>query len=386
MSHCANWWYLHINLRMVLGLPFVLPSPTCFQVTAGSWQPSLPWLSTNRSWLVWSPTIKALRRTMLASFTLRYNTLTHTRLTALTDFINLVLIVPFSFGSSVSGWTWWWTTACLQKMESCCLFTQQRVLSFGAHYWRRHTPSMESVCVCQCLFLCSDHSLTQFSFRVNGCYEALSGGSTTEGFEDFTGGIAERHDLADADPHLFQIIRKALDRGSLLGCSIDVCLSFWFWSHAVMLVFHSGLFHLTNISSPLQITNSADSEAVTYRKLVKGHAYSVTGADQVGERYPFYYIIDIFRFHFCAFPCGWGYLTPLFCSRWTTAETRCSWSGLETHGVRWSGMDPGVTSEHSSTLGGGALKAGNEWMPLFPLNQFTLVIRTGSYFRPQGLL
>lgn len=89
-------------------------------------------------------------------------------------------------------------------------------------------PSMGFVCVCQCLLFCSDHSLTLFSFRVNGCYEALSGGSTTEGFEDFTGGIAERHDLADADPHLFQIIRKALDRGSLLGCSIDVCLSFWF--------------------------------------------------------------------------------------------------------------------------------------------------------------
>lgn len=86
--------------------------------------------------------------------------------------------------------------------------------------------------------------------KINGCYEALSGGSTTEGFEDFTGGIAERHDLTRADPHLFKIIRKALDRGSLLGCSID-------------------------------ITSSADSEAVTYRKLVKGHAYSVTAAEIV---------------------------------------------------------------------------------------------------------
>ncbi|XP_015256962.1 PREDICTED: calpain-2 catalytic subunit-like [Cyprinodon variegatus] len=86
--------------------------------------------------------------------------------------------------------------------------------------------------------------------KINGCYEALSGGSTIEGFEDFTGGIAERHELSRPDPHLFHIIRKALSRGSLLGCSID-------------------------------ITSAADSEAITHRKLVKGHAYSVTGAEQV---------------------------------------------------------------------------------------------------------
>ncbi|KAG7512946.1 calpain-2 catalytic subunit-like [Solea senegalensis] len=89
--------------------------------------------------------------------------------------------------------------------------------------------------------------------KLNGCYEALSGGSTIEGFEDFTGGIAERHELSSADPHLFHTITKALKRGSLLGCSID-------------------------------ITNARDSEAVTYRKLVKGHAYSVTGAEQVEHR------------------------------------------------------------------------------------------------------
>ncbi|XP_036979794.1 calpain-2 catalytic subunit-like [Acanthopagrus latus] len=89
--------------------------------------------------------------------------------------------------------------------------------------------------------------------KVNGCYEALSGGSTTEGFEDFTGGIAERHELRNPDPHLFKIIKKALERGSLLGCSID-------------------------------ITSASDSEAITYQKLVKGHAYSVTGADEVEYR------------------------------------------------------------------------------------------------------
>ncbi|CAB1412814.1 unnamed protein product [Pleuronectes platessa] len=89
--------------------------------------------------------------------------------------------------------------------------------------------------------------------KVNGCYEALSGGATTEGFEDFTGGIAEVHDLNRPDPHLFHIIQKALDRGSLLGCSID-------------------------------ITSSSDSEAVTSQKLVKGHAYSLTGAAEVEYR------------------------------------------------------------------------------------------------------
>ncbi|CAK6983064.1 calpain-2 catalytic subunit-like isoform X1, partial [Scomber scombrus] len=89
--------------------------------------------------------------------------------------------------------------------------------------------------------------------KLNGCYEALSGGTTTEGFEDFTGGIAEIHNLDRPDPLLFHITQKALSRGSLMGCSID-------------------------------ITSSADSEAVTSQKLVKGHAYSVTGAAQVEYR------------------------------------------------------------------------------------------------------
>lgn len=35
------------------------------------------------------------------------------------------------------------------------------------------------------------------------------------------------------------------------------------------------------MSLRLQITSAADSEAVTYQKLVKGHAYSVTGAEEV---------------------------------------------------------------------------------------------------------
>ncbi|XP_072407222.1 calpain-1 catalytic subunit [Chiloscyllium punctatum] len=89
--------------------------------------------------------------------------------------------------------------------------------------------------------------------KLNGCYEALSGGSTSEGFEDFTGGVTEMYDLRKSPHDLYQIIEKALQRGSLMGCSID-------------------------------ITSQFDMEAVTFKKLVKGHAYSLTGAREVRAR------------------------------------------------------------------------------------------------------
>ncbi|CAH2255663.1 calpain-2 catalytic subunit [Pelobates cultripes] len=89
--------------------------------------------------------------------------------------------------------------------------------------------------------------------KLNGSYEALSGGATTEGFEDFTGGLAEWYDLKKAPANLFKIIQKALKTGSLLGCSID-------------------------------ITSASETEAITFQKLVKGHAYSVTAAEEVSYR------------------------------------------------------------------------------------------------------
>ncbi|CAB1351403.1 unnamed protein product, partial [Coregonus sp. 'balchen'] len=77
--------------------------------------------------------------------------------------------------------------------------------------------------------------------KLNGCYEALSGGSTSEGFEDFTGGVTEMYELRKAPSDLYSIISRA-------------------------------------------ITSSQDMEAVTFKKLVKGHAYSVTGVDEVVYR------------------------------------------------------------------------------------------------------
>uniref|UniRef100_A0A3Q3QWG8 Calpain-1 catalytic subunit n=1 Tax=Monopterus albus TaxID=43700 RepID=A0A3Q3QWG8_MONAL len=89
--------------------------------------------------------------------------------------------------------------------------------------------------------------------KLNGSYEALSGGSTSEGFEDFTGGVTENFELGKPPPDLFSIMKRAIARGSMLGCSID-------------------------------ITSTGDREAVTFKKLVKGHAYSVTGANEVPYR------------------------------------------------------------------------------------------------------
>ncbi|MGH0147011.1 UNVERIFIED_CONTAM: hypothetical protein FKN15_052864 [Acipenser sinensis] len=158
--------------------------------------------------------------------------------------------------------------------------------------------------------------------KLNCSYEALSGGSTTEGFEDFTGGIAEVHELKDPHPQLFKIIQKALRRGSLLGCSIDLTattpaltqegkdehtLSSKACAVSRLLFLTLQTHHAatqelqrrrtTQLLGSLQACpqapgqttgvadhSAAETEAVTSQKLVKGHAYSVTGADEVKYR------------------------------------------------------------------------------------------------------
>uniref|UniRef100_A0A8C4Y9G0 Calpain 9 n=1 Tax=Gopherus evgoodei TaxID=1825980 RepID=A0A8C4Y9G0_9SAUR len=89
--------------------------------------------------------------------------------------------------------------------------------------------------------------------KLNGSYEALKGGSTLEAMEDFTGGVGEMYEVKKAPENFYEILGKALERGSMVGCSID-------------------------------ISSAAESEARTPFGLIKGHAYSVTGIDEVSYR------------------------------------------------------------------------------------------------------
>ncbi|XP_064623466.1 calpain-A-like [Lineus longissimus] len=59
--------------------------------------------------------------------------------------------------------------------------------------------------------------------KLNGSYENLKGGQTSEAMEDFTGGVTEVINIkgGKAQPDLFNIMKRANDRRSLMGCSIN---------------------------------------------------------------------------------------------------------------------------------------------------------------------
>ena len=64
-----------------------------------------------------------------------------------------------------------------------------------------------------------------YAFRLNGSYESLDGGHAMDALTDFTGGLANRHDLsAYASKDLLTIMLKAHAKGSLMCCSIIVSI------------------------------------------------------------------------------------------------------------------------------------------------------------------
>lgn len=123
-----------------------------------------------------------------------------------------------------------------------------------------------------------------FLCRLSGSYEALSGGSTIEGLEDFTGGVSETYELKTPPTDLQPIISRALERRSLMGCSIDVHTHTLTHSHARRGIHTFTLTHTHTHPFTLSLSkviSSSDVESITYQQLVKGHAYSVTGLTQV---------------------------------------------------------------------------------------------------------
>lgn len=88
--------------------------------------------------------------------------------------------------------------------------------------------------------------------KLHGSYESLKGGNTLEAMEDFTGGVTEFFELSEAPQDLFNIMRKALQRGSLMGCAIDV-------------------------------TSPSEMESRMEQGLVRGHAYSIIALEECDQ-------------------------------------------------------------------------------------------------------
>ncbi|XP_030071105.1 calpain-3 isoform X2 [Microcaecilia unicolor] len=131
--------------------------------------------------------------------------------------------------------------------------------------------------------------------KLHGSYEALKGGSTTEAMEDFTGGVTEFYEIKEAPKDLFKIMKKAIERGSLMGCSIDDGRGF---SYGLAPQSNLGELIARMVQSvgdalvdkdidpkgtdgkPFVSIVPLQYETRMKNGLVKGHAYSVTGVEE----------------------------------------------------------------------------------------------------------
>ncbi|XP_063775090.1 calpain-8-like [Pseudophryne corroboree] len=143
--------------------------------------------------------------------------------------------------------------------------------------------------------------------KLNGSYEALKGGYPIEALVDFTGGIGEVYESEKAPKNLFQIIQKALKARFLVGCCTR---------------------------------SEGAGEIVMNTNVVKNHAYTLTGAEEVTYRGNRVQIIRVRN--------PWGH------KEWNGA-----WSDSA---PEWKEVDPKVRAELNFKC-----DDGETWMPLSSL-------------------
>lgn len=138
-------------------------------------------------------------------------------------------------------------------------------------------------------FLVDDDAIVLwFITRLNGCYEALEGGNTTEALIDFTGGVSEPLGLdrealllrSEDRRALFQTLAKAHERKALITCSIRV--RFFSLNNPRARRRNPNL----KVLLTSQPAEGETVESVLDCGLVRGHAYGITAVKKVrpGDR------------------------------------------------------------------------------------------------------
>ncbi|XP_044292780.1 calpain-3 isoform X1 [Varanus komodoensis] len=130
--------------------------------------------------------------------------------------------------------------------------------------------------------------------KLHGSYEALKGGNTTEAMEDFTGGVTEFYEIKDAPKDTYKIMKHAIERGSLMACSIEDHTGFVYGSvrpsnisFLIDEMMKNEYYALSDYSG--QGTEEKTSRTIVpmlferrmANGLVTGHAYSVTAVEEI---------------------------------------------------------------------------------------------------------